>query len=100
MRDGSDQSLPLGSTAIKPCHLGVHATFVQKNQALGVQCSLCLKPQLTQGYNVVATLFGSVARLFFKVWPWRIRNRAKADLLNVMPCSASFDFISIKVMSG
>ena len=74
---GNRRPAPLaaGRTAIHPGHLGRGPALVDEHQSLRVEIGLPLEPgEAAPGY-VGTRLLGGVRGLFFRVTPWRWKNR-------------------------
>jgi len=72
-----------------PRHVGGRPGLIDKDQALGVEIRLGVKPDAPLAQNVRAVLLEGVAGLFFRVMPRRWKNRDSADLEVAIPHAAS-----------
>lgn len=62
--DFANQSFAAGSTATQPRHLGVGATFVDKDQTVGIKLGLVLGPCDARRSDIRPILLGR-AKAFF-----------------------------------
>ena len=58
----------------KPCHLGIRAGLVDKDQPIGIEFGLAIEPVLAPAVDVRAFLLSRVARLFLCVRPRLVKK--------------------------
>ena len=75
VRHGGAASFALGCAAVHPRHFRRSPALVDEDQTLGIEIGLRVEPGPTPTRYVRAVLLGSVRRLFFRVTPWRWKNR-------------------------
>jgi hypothetical protein len=69
MGDGSQKTFPLFCSATEPRHVGRRPGLIDEDQPLNIQAVLTFTPDSAAGRDVLALLFGGMARLFFSVKP-------------------------------
>ena len=81
-------------------HVGLGPGFVNKDEPLGIEIQLTIKPASPSGQDVRSLLFPGVKRLFLRVIPCRAKNRRIVPNPNAWPRRARAKRSSSMVMSG
>ncbi len=92
--------LALAGTPVAAGHVRRRPGFINEHEPVGVQTGLSVEPVETSLQDVRAILFGRVSGLFFRVIPWRRKNRHSDEVEAAMPRSDSCLQSSASVISG
>ena len=74
VRDGRPATFASGRAAVQAGHLGGRATFVDEDEALGIEVGLAVEPGVSPTRYVRPVLLGGVGRLFLRVTPRRLKK--------------------------
>jgi hypothetical protein len=100
MRKAHPQPLALAATPVAAGHVRRRPGFINEYEPVGVQTELPVEPVETSLQDVRAILFDGVPGLFFRVIPWRRKNRHSDEVEAAMPRSDSCLQNSASVISG
>jgi hypothetical protein len=89
VREAHAQPLAPAAAAVRARHVRRCPGLVDEHQPAGVEVRLRLKPGPALPQDVRAVLLDRMAGLFFRVTPWRRKNRERAEVDVAKPCAVS-----------